>query len=280
MAKALFRFLRGELNGFYITSLHNSLNEYSEDIKRFLVEFKNQQFEVGKISNDTLYNLGKFASVFLPRRPTAHSRTSLYMTDSHVVNGTEFSERGLFNTETERFEFVHTDPSIETPDINTLATSTRRSSLVGDEEPVGYISSEATDVIDEDGNVNPEAVSQNPPQDEAYSEYYGDQFLFLSEGGTRYENISPDLFIELFKALQWIRYNGDSIASLVRIIEVLCPEGLVTIDHIAVSSDSRALQVYYVYDAEVEVDDKESRLSLLEYLVNLKFKRVILVEAE
>ena len=202
------------------------------------------------------------------------------MTDSHVVNGTEFSERGLFNTETERFEFEHTDPSIETPDINTLATSTRRSSLVGDEQPVGYISSEATDVIDEDGNVNPEAVSQNPPQDEAYSEYYGDQFLFLSEGGTRYENIPPDLFIELFKALQWIRYNGDSIASLVRIIEVLCPEGLVTIDHIVVSSDGRAIQVYYVYDTEVEVDDKESRLSLLEYLVNLKFKRVILVEAE
>ena len=280
MSKALFRFLRGELNGFYITSLYNSLNEYSEDIKRFLVEFKNQQLETGMITNETLYNLGKFASVFLPRRPVADSRTALYMTDSHVVDGTEFSERGLFNTETESFEFVHTDPSIETPDINTLATSTKRSSLVGDEEVRGYISSEETDVLDDEGKVRPEKVLSNPPQDVAYSEYYGDMFLYLSEGDTVYESISPSLFIELFKALQWIRYNGDSIASLVRIIEVLCPDSLVQIDHVEVSSDGRALQVYYVYNSESTTTDKESRLALLEYLVNLKFKQVILVEVE
>ena len=280
MAKALFRFLRGELNGFYITSLHNSLNEYSEDIKRFLVEFKNQQFASGMITNETLYNLGKFASVFLPRRPVTDSRTALYMTDSHVVDGTEFSERGLFNTNTESFEFVHTDPSIESPDINTLATSTKRSSLVGDEEVRGYISSEETDVLDDEGKVRPEKVLSNPPEDVAYSEYYGDKFLYLSEGDMVYESISPSLFIELFKALQWIRYNGDSISSLVRIIEVLCPEGLVQIDHIEVSSDGRALQVHYVYNTESPVTDKESRLALLEYLVNLKFKQVILVEVE
>lgn len=280
MAKALFRFLRGELNGFYITSIHNSLNEYSEDIKRFLVEFKNQQFESGMISNETLYNLGKFASVFLPRRPVADSRASLYMTDSRVVNGTEFSERGLFNTDTESFEFVHTDPLIETPDINTLATPTKRSSLVGDEQATGYISSEETDVLNDEGKVRPEKVLPAPPEGVAYSDYYGDKFLFLSEGDTVYESISPSLFIELFKALQWIRYNGDSIASLVRIIEVLCPESLVRIDHIEVSADSRAIQVYYVYDTDSSATDKESRLALLEYLVNLKFKRVILVEVE
>ncbi len=280
MAKALFRFLRGELNGFYITSLHNSLNEYSEDIKRFLIEFKNQQFETGKITNETLYNLGKFASVFLPRRPVADSRTSLYMTDSHVVDGTEFSERGLFNINTESFEFVHTDPAIETPDINTLATSTKRSSLVGDESVAGYVSSEETDVLDDEGNVRPEKVLSAPPEGVAYSEYYGDKFLYLSEGDTVYESISPDLFIELFKALQWIRYNGDSIASLVRIISVLCPEGLVRIDHTEVSADGKAIQVHYVYDADSPVTDKESRLALLEYLINLKFKQTVLVEVQ
>ena len=104
--------------------------------------------------------------------------------------------------------------------------------------------------------------------------------MFLSEGDTVYESISPSLFIELFKALQWIRYNGDSIASLVRIISVLCPEGLVKIDHIEVSADGRAIQAYYVYDADSPATDKESRFALLEYLVNLKFKRVILVEVE
>ena len=85
MSKALFRFLRGELNGYYINNIYNSMNEFSSDIKKFFIEFQNQQFELGKISNETLYNLGKFASVFLPRRPVAHSRTSLYMTDSPAI---------------------------------------------------------------------------------------------------------------------------------------------------------------------------------------------------
>ena len=279
MAKALFRFLRGELNGYYITNLYNSFNEYSSDIKRFFIEFQNQQFELGKISNETLYNLGKFASVFLPRRPVADSRTSIYMTDSHVVDGVEYSERGLFDTENESFEFVHTDPSIETPDINTLATDTKRSSLVGDETAEGYISSEETDVLDDNGMVRPQKVSVTPP-DVPYSEFYGNQFLFLSEGDTVYETIAPSLFIELFKAMQWIRYNGASIASLVRIIATLCPEGLVKISRNEVASDGRSVYIYYVYDSSSPVTNKESRLALLEYLVNLKFKQVQLVEEE
>lgn len=279
MAKALFRFLRGELNGYYITNLYNSFNEYSSDIKRFFIEFQNQQFELGKISNETLYNLGKFASVFLPRRPVADSRTSIYMTDSHVVDNTEFSERGLFDTENESFEFVHTDPSIETPDINTLATDTQRSSLVGDETPEGYISSEETDVLDDEGMVRPTKVSSTPP-DVPYSEFYGNQFLFLSEGDTIYEAIAPSLFIELFKAMQWIRYNGASITSLARIVATLCPEGLVKISRNEVASDGRSVYIYYVYDSSSPVTNKESRLALLEYLVNLKFKQVQLVEEE
>ena len=160
MSKALFRFLRGEINGFYLTNIYNSLNVYSEDIKKFFIDFQAQQFELGKISDETLYNLGKFASVFLPRRPVAVSKASLYMTRSHKVDGVEFSERGLYNTENETFDFVHTDPSIETPDINTLATSTDRSSLVGDETAQGYISESETDVLDDEGNVKPSRRSE------------------------------------------------------------------------------------------------------------------------
>lgn len=280
MAKALFRFLRGELNGFYITNLYNSLNVYSADIKKFFVDFQNQQFAEGKISNETLYNLGKFASVFLPRRPVAESRTSLYMTDSHIVDGVEFSERGLFNTDNENFEFVHTDPSITSPDINTLATNKKRSSLVGDEEPIGFISQDETDVIDDNSEVRPEKVLSEPPQGKAYSEFYGNQFLFLSEGDTVYETISPALFIELFKALQWIRYNGVSLTSLVKVVSVICPEGLVKIDRTTVSADGKAIYVYYVYDSESTATDKESRLALLEYIIGLKFKQTVLVEVQ
>lgn len=280
MSKALFRFLRGEINGFYLTNIHNSLNVYSEDIKKFFIDFQAQQFELGKISDETLYNLGKFASVFLPRRPVAVSKASLYMTRSHKVDGVEFSERGLYNTENETFDFVHTDPSIETPDINTLATSTDRSSLVGDETAQGYISESETDVLDDEGNVKPSKVLPDAPSEGAYSEFYGNQFLILTDGNEMtYEDIAPSLYIELFKALQWIRYNGVSIASLVRIITILCPEGLVQIQRIAVSRNGKAIYVHYIYDSSSIVTNKESRLALLQYIVNIKFKQVILNEA-
>lgn len=279
MSKALFRFLRGELNGYYLTNIHNSLNVYSEDIKKFFIDFQNQQFELGQISDETLYNLGKFASVFLPRRPVAESKSSLYMTGSHKVEGVEFSERGLYDTENENFNFVHTDPLITTPDINTLATDTNRSSLVGDEIAQGYISETETDVLDDEGKVKPSKVLPEAPSEGAYSEFYGNQFLILTDiTGITYEDIAPSLYIELFKALQWIRYNGASIASLVRIITLLCPEGLVQIQRIAVSSNGKAVYVHYVYNSSSTVTNKESRLALLQYIVNIKFKQVILNE--
>ena len=279
MAKALFRFLRGELNGFYLTNIHNAFNVYSEDIKRFFIDFQNQQFEEGKITDETLYNLGKFASVFLPRRPTAVSKSALYMTRSHKVEGIEFSERGLYDTENETFEFVHTDPSIETPDINTLATETKRSSLVGDETAQGYISESETDVLDDEGSVKPSKVLPEAPSEGAYSEFYGNQFLILTDGNEMtYEDIAPSLYIELFKALQWIRYNGVSIASLVKIITILCPEGFVQIQRIAVNRGGNAIYVHYIYDSSSTVTNKEARLALLQYIVNIKFKQVILNE--
>lgn len=279
MSKALFRFLRGELNGYYLTNIHNSLNVYSEDMKKFFIDFQNQQFELGHISDETLYNLGKFASVFLPRRPVAESKSSLYMTGSHIVDGVEFSERGLYDTENENFNFVHTDPLITTPDINTLATDTNRSSLVGDEQAEGYISEDETGVLDDEGKVKPSKILPEAPSEGAYSEFYGNQFLILTDiTGITYEDIAPSLYMELFKALQWIRYNGASIASLVRIIALLCPEGLVQIQRIAVSSNGKAVYVHYVYNSSSTVTNKESRLALLQYIVNIKFKQIILNE--
>jgi hypothetical protein len=127
--------------------------------------------------------------------------------------------------------------------------------------------------------VRPQKVHSVIP-DVPYSEFYGNQFLFLSEGDVTYETIAPSLFIELFKAMQWIRYNGVSMASLVRIISILCPEGLVKISRNEVSSDGRSVYLYYVYDNTSPVSDKESRFALLEYLINLKFKQIILVEEE
>lgn len=278
MAKEFFRFLRGELNGYYITNLNQAFVEYSRDIKKFLIGFQSQQMEKGQISNTTLFNLGKFACVKLPRRKVSESTTSLFLTESHKVDDTEFSERGLYDRDVEEFGFYHTDESITTPDINTLASENLRSSMVGTETPTGYIPEGATDVIDDNGNVRPEKVLPEPPSGIAYSDYYNDDFLFLAEGGVSYESISTSLYMDLFKALQWIRYNGVSIASFVEILSLLCPNGLVRIQRIEVNANNRLVNYVCVYDPTVVVSSKEQRLSLLRYLIMMKFKQVRLVE--
>ena len=273
MAKAFFRWLRGELNGFYVTNINGALNESTKDIKDFLSEFKAQQFEKGKISDKNLYGLGKFAGIFLPRVSKTESSASFRMTESFVVDGFECSERGLFNIAVENFSFFP-----ETDDINLLAKPSQRSSMVGDETLIGYISSEETNVLDDNVQVRREKISATPPEGVAYSDYYGDQFMFLSEAETTYENLEPSLYMELFKALQWIRYNGVSIKSLGRIASLICPDGLVKLGRVETASDGKHWNVYYDYDDTADVPLKQQRLNLLEFIVNLKFVQVSLVE--
>jgi hypothetical protein len=279
MSKALFRHLRGELNGFYITSLNQVLNTFTESTKAFLLDFYAQQFESGQMTQETIYNIGRFASVFLPRKKSSESRSALYLTESEVVDGEEFSERGLYNTTGEYFEFEHTDPSITSPDINTLATETRRSSLVGDEATEGYIVEGTPDVLDDNGSVRSDKVLANPPSSgAAYSDFHGNEFLFLSEGSEVYEKLNPALYIELVKAMQWIRYNGSSILTLCQIVNIVCPCGLVKLGTITVSENGTGVLIQYTYDPMVLLDNKEQRLSLFKYLVELKFKQVMLTE--
>lgn len=396
MSKAFFRFLRGEINGFYLNSIHNVFNKYTENIKAFFSVFNKQQFAEGKIDDEYLYGLGLFAGVILPKLQKEESITSLRMTDSFKVSGIEFSERGLLNTDSEQFRFfnLNNDTSTvfvfvrtnqdgygtdintesnsfsrsslvgsETPlgyisaletdlfdsygnikkgkilstppanspyveyygdnflflsegddseadrivrlrlseseivdgvqyserglflipvstmaDINTFATETMRSSLVGNEQPIGYISSLETDVLDDNGKVRPEKILSEPPANVAYSEFYGNQFLFLSENKVSYSNLDPSLYFSLFKAMQYIKYNGTSIASLIKIIDVLCPKGLVKISNISVAEGIQAFILFYTFDVTVEVDLKQQRLYLLRYIVATKFPQIILTE--
>lgn len=273
MSKALFRFLRGELNGFYVTRMHGMMNGFTSDVRKFLASFRRQQFRENEIGNKNLYGLGRFAGIFLPRMAREESISSLRMTESFVNGGEECSERGLFLTEKEQFVFY---PDVA-GDINAYATVEQRSSLVGDDEVVGYISSEEDGVLDDDGKVIREKILPEPPSGVAYSEFYGDKFLFLSEAKQSYSNLEPSLYIELYKALQWIRYNGVSIASLCRVIDVICPKGLVRIDHIE-NAGSWTSNIYYRYYDDVDVELKAQRLSLLEYIVRVKFVQARLVE--
>lgn len=278
MSKALFRWLRGELNGYYINNINQSWNEYTSYIRNFFGERSSMQFEHDKIDNKDLQGLGKFAGIFLPRITITESKTSLRMTDSHLDNNEQISESGLYSLEDENFDFSKRDVR---EDINENATDELRSSLVGKENVVGYISSEETDVLDENGKVKPSAISPTPPPSDpdniiAYTEFYGNQFLFLSEAEVTFETPEKKLFIELFKAMQYIRYNGESLQSLCRLISILCPDGLVKIN--SIQTVANKFYMFYTFDDEVDIDHKQQRLSLLLYIIGIKFPQIIASE--
>ena len=88
------------------------------------------------------------------------------------------------------------------------------------------------------------------------------------------------LYKSIYEALQWIRYNGVSLASLLRITEILCPEGLVKITSITVAQNKRHWIVHYTYNDASEIDSKTQRVFLFEYLIGLKFKQCALVQSE
>lgn len=277
MAKEFFRFLRGELNGFYITQINSTLNKFVQDIKDFMLEFNLLQFN-STMNETILFNLGKFAGIFLPRISKSESISGLRLSESHIVDGVEYSERGLFNTETENFEFKNTNQNPDLPDINTLSTDKLRSSMIGNESVLGYISANEKDVLDDNGLVKPEKILTTPPTGEAYNNFHGNNFMFLSELKTTFENLSPTLYYDLFIVIQWIRYNGASIENLCSIISTLCPENLVQINRIEVSTDGSRLIVYYIYNNEADVDLKLQRLYLLQYIIDIKFLNVVLSE--
>lgn len=273
MAKAIFRWLRGEINGYYLTNIYYSMNSYTSYIKDFFIKFKSMQFDKDSIDEDVLRGMGKFAGIFLPRIVKEDSLSSIRLTESAIVDGEEVSESGLFKTSDETFDFSYAGTS---PDINSNATTSLRSSLVGDETVQGYIAEDEEDVLDNDGLVRSDKVLTTPPEGKAYSDFYGNEFLFLSEGTTSYENLEKELYIELYKAMQWVRHNGVSVDSLRRITGIVCPNQLVTLG--AVTVISRRVVVQYTYNESADVTLKQQRLDLLTYIVKIKFPQVVLEE--
>jgi len=271
--KEFFRFLRGELNGFYLQALNTVHVLMSEEWKKYMEYFNFQQFEEGKIDVDFLSGIGIFAGIFLPRLTVAESKTAMRMSDSHEENGTEVSERGLFDTEYENFDFSHAESA---GDINDYATPDLRSSMVGNEAVLGYISSQSTDVLDEEGNVKPEVILDTPPVNVAYTDFYGNQFMLLAEGEKTYEKMDSKLLLELFKSMQRARYNGMTLTCLTDIIKTICPENMVKI--ISIQWSGLICYVNIIIDFENEVTLKQQRLGLLEFVLKLKYPNLELNE--
>lgn len=276
--KSFFRFLRGELNGFYLQSMQNMMNVIDKNERDVLGRFNDQEFTEEGIQEDTLFGIGEFAGVFLPRIERSEAIAGLVMTSSHLTGGNEYSERGLFSTVRERFSFYHLDESY-TEDINTESTVTRRSSMAGTNDNVeGYIASSATDVLDDDGLVKEEKVLDTPPESEAYTDFYGNNFLFLSENRITYSDVSGDLYINLVQAMQWIRYNGNTLQSLLKIINSVCGEQYLLL--YGIERESTYYTIYYLLNNASDIDRPTQRWSILQYIIGIKFQDCVLVAYE
>lgn len=273
--KALFRHLRGELNGSFVGSFQRTLNHYTQYVKSFFIQFYQTQLQTGKIRTDDLTGIGVISGVFLPRIKVETTASSLFMTTTQHKDGEQVSERGLLEIETEAFQF----PDF-TGDINNSATDALRSSLVGDDTVIGYISSEAKDVLDENENVKEEYILKEPPADVAYSDFYGNKYLFVKEVEEKYEKVLPVLLLDLLKAMQWIRYNGTSIGSFVTVVNILFPTGAIKIIKTKVADDKRHIEVYYYFDNDVYVGLRTQRVSLFNYMCEIKFPQISLVEED
>lgn len=99
MSKKIFRFLRGELNGFYLANLYNILNKGEMQILTdFLCTLKKKQFlPITQYSNgmtrEEISNLGRFCGVYAPLADFEGAGNSIKFLDYEL--GNVFNETGV-----------------------------------------------------------------------------------------------------------------------------------------------------------------------------------------
>jgi hypothetical protein len=279
--KAFFRFLRGELNGFYLQRLNHVNNLFSDSIKTFLSHFSSMQFktedELNKgetaIDNSMIKGIGVIAGAFPPYVMQESLTSALRFTGSHIVNGKEYSERGLYNIEGQAFNFVRTDNQEYNTDINSLATSEQRSSLVEAERtPVGYFP-EGESIIRDDGTLDYSKLMLQPRPNHADAPFYGDIFLYLSENYPVLAITDMKIMLYVIEAMQWVRYNGMNVASLAQFAKIICPDFLFIVD-IDWSAFYAHGVVEYGIDEEYEAENKLLKENLFKTLVQKKFSQL------
>ena len=66
---------------------------------------------------------------------------------------------------------------------------------------------------------------------------------------------------------------------MVKIFEVLCPNGLAKIVNVSVGSTNNSIVVTYSTDLTVDIDLKQDRINMLLYVIRMKFPQVQMTEA-
>lgn len=282
--KSFFRFLTAEYNGYWVRKYNYAPEDTLSDVKELLcymrhMVFKNPDEEINTgevaIRENDLRGIGKIAGLFTPYISAESNLGSLVMTGSNVVNGTERSERGLFNMNKEAFDFYRTDTDNYPTDLTTLATERLRASLVPDGAPIlGYIA-EGTQVFTADGQVIESAILPSPPAGKAYWPYYGKQYLFLAETFMIETFLDSDTYKKLVESFQRIRYNGPSIAELVYLTEVILED---YVYDIRFAGYSNSVKMSYKRNEMSSLAGKVKRFYIWSLLLSMKFKQIYAVE--
>lgn len=280
----LFRYLNSELNGVYIKGMYYFLNLLTNTFDDVFSYAKNMVFKLESeditgneipITEDDLLGIAKIAGVFTPFISAESNAGSILFTNSHIVNGVEYSERGLLDNNEERFIFVRTTQDAYTTDIVTEATTIRQASFIPEGTPVvGYIA-EGDVVLTTDGHIIPGAIRSVPPVDLAYMEYYGPTFLFLAETFLVEAFMSADVFKKMFESFQRIRYNGASLSELSSITKLILDDYVSNMYF--VPSGNRSV-CHYTLNSESELTSKTKKTYIWKLLVSTKYKQLVLQE--
>jgi hypothetical protein len=281
--KKLFRFLRGELNGFYIKNISYCLNNVTRDIEVLLKYFWRMQLKNPEevtadelpISEIDLLGLGRFAGIFMPTVTADSTSGSIRLSNPIIVEGINYSERGLFERFRERWTYFRTNQNIYTDDISTLATRDMQAGFVPEGQPIlGYIE-EGVNMFDENGYIIDSLILPSPPVGKAYTPYYGEKFMHLAEVFTVIQELGYDTYMNLFTNMQYILYNGVNIRSFLRITESLVSD---YVENITIEADTNRYIVEYTLNNDAEVESRIKRLFAWQYIIKQTYKLFVLRE--
>ena len=278
-----YRYLRSELNGFYLRALAAMTNIAATDITD---EFVYQTLFQWKLAGETavpireedIYDIISVAGFFPLRVLRQTNIGSLSFSASHNVNGIERSERGLFDMQHEYMRYVRTAKESYSDDISNEADRNHRTSLVPDNaQPVGYVRLD-TPVYDADGNIIEENILPEPPTDGSdYAPFYGEKYLTLENIFNKEVFLDLAGFKKLFECLQRIEYNGPSITGFLEMTQIT---GAGYINEIEIVPEGNYYIVRYRLNRQLDISDKIGRYNVWRYICKQKFKLFSLHELE
>jgi len=310
--KAFFRYLRGELlNGYYIRKLNLVPNSLSSilNLKLELLYWMNAQFtltkEVNSLRDKDLAWIAQVAGVLSVRGITDFLAGWSILSESFIVNGKQRSERGLFNQEEGKLNYVRTADDTYPTDISTIATDMLRMSIVPDGTvPVGYIWGDTAVALLDDGKVNENLLHATPqvgytlnpttqkwewkdsypytgPGESAppvYAPWYGDKYMALTSSFFSLAKLPDDLMAFLLATQQMIKYNGLGIFYLLSATETIIQDLIKDLKlEIVDGYDSESYHAWYYkltftkLEENFSVNNGRVRFSAWAYFIQSKY---------